>query len=73
VINRLSGCSDFTSCRAIRYQYQCNEDYTNVVVIFGFLVLNGKPEPLFPNLGLDMTTTTMAYIFAFTMKPLKRR
>ena len=46
----------------IRFQYQCNEDYTNVVVIFGFFVLNEKLEPLFPNLGLDMTTTTMAFL-----------
>jgi hypothetical protein len=62
VINRLSGCSDFTSYRAVRRQYKYDADYTNVVIIFGFLVLNEKLEPLLSNLRLDMTATTVALL-----------
>lgn len=42
-------------------------NYTNVVVIFSFLVLDEKFEPwaLFPKLGLDVTSTTVAFLGLF--------
>ena len=45
-----------------QHQYKCDKDYTNVVLIFGFLVLNEKLQSLFPNLGLGVTTTSMALL-----------